>query len=1207
MVNVPPPLLCSTPPPIDFGEDDDDSGLPSTLHLEDADGDADEYSEYGLVTEATLHAKVPSLPELSISIEAAKDLSNGHATATAKPTVEAFNYQVKAPELEATTIEADMPPPLETLEVVAEEEQAEDQEDPEDEEADEEEANTNDNIPSLKLDSLSLYSSESGTLSPVADDQQEQSEQQQETTKAPVLCHQVTLEDVTDDSDEECSPKKPKELFIPEGADNFFAIEIVATPTVKDPPSLSSHLPHVEHHNFAAFQETPPEDLPQMEMKVNGIVEDEDDDDDFGDFADFAAAPAPVVEATAIVSATTAPLAAVAAPVTVVPVETEPDDDDDGFDDFQDFATPPVEAAIVADDGDDDDDFGDFSEPSFVSAEPAVVPQIVLPQPPPPAAALLSITERVKPVLDVMFPNVEASSGEKQAAVKQTPLADVQSLQFGAIEQAHALDYQWVNSEMRHSLVRSLGIDSRNILFGDKWNSSMPRFAANLSYNPLKPLKPTPATVLEPQLISSWQPANNNNSVSSQLPLEESHVQTLQLEQQQVQQEQEPQQQLDQVTMVANADKINLVTSNYSHYSNINNNHDAWDAMELELLSDNLNDNMTINNNNNFNNNNDIHNNNANEMHNFVTHFATICNNNNHAITKTTTTTNTTTTTINNTNITAHVALLDLRLEAATTTSATAAAATPQTSQVKAQPGIANGQGKSEAIDNNSSSSKNSIDEAITSGNDAAHFDDTAATASVFAVAAATATLSPALSADGNGHHFDDSEQLAQPQQQLDLRSSPTPSPPPTTTTTVNSNQQQLHEVSSSNTYALPLKETHIYTPSKSDTAVAKTTTLAPIDFDYEIASAGIIIDETVVKKEYRDVEYKPPPFGLDSPSKLGSKPAAEDDDFSDFQSVTATVSAIKSTTAQQLQPPRNGTPTFGEQMILSPAILLPQTIPLAKPSIEWGDNALASINAEELARIEELFSHQSKPPTISATVAQQSPKQQAPPPQQQQQQEDDEWSDFVSVPVQQQQQQQQQQLQNNHNNNVVKMQKQQQSVAAKEDDWSDFVSSTPLANNTLNSRAAPQFNSGAWQSANFYNNPMSLYQQQQGGHSNLVPKYQSSNNGSSNNNNNNNNVPAIPQQIHMMHDFSTAPTATPLTAQTATYQQQHHQHHQQQLQQQQQQQQQQQRQQFHLGNAKVAPRISLIPDLSFVAPALPTNAGAFMSSLPKPSFSAKK
>ncbi|KAH8312284.1 hypothetical protein KR044_010074 [Drosophila immigrans] len=1066
MVNVPPPLLCSTPPPIDFGEDDDDSGLQSTLHLED--GDADEYSEYGLVTEtrheATLNTKAEPAPS--------PDMRNGHgeaaATATAKDTVEAFNYQVKTPELDAS-YEAETPPPLETLPEAEHEEEVDVVEE-------EEEANTNDNIPSLKLDSLSLYSSESGTLSPVADEQEQQQLPEAIGAKQmPVLCHQVTLEDVTDDSDEECSPKKPKELFIPEGADDYFAIEIIATPTIKESPaSLSNQLPHdIVAHDFAAFQETPPEDIPQMETTTNGIVEDEDDDfGDFGDFADFSAAPAPVVEVPAPVATTVAPVATTAAlvattaasvattaaPVAAAPVQIS-EDDDDGFDDFQDFATPPVEPAHVEnenDDDGDDDDFGDFSEPSFVTAEPAAAPVItpVLPQPPPPAATLLSITERVKPVLDLMFPSLEACSGA-QNAVKQSPLADSQALQFGGIEQAHALDYQWVSSEMRHSLVRSLGIDSRNILFGDKWNSSMPRFAANLSYDPLKPLKPmsaTPSVVLDPQLstISSWQPANNlnnNSSVSSQLPLE-------------------------------------------------------------------------------------------------------------------------------------------------------------------AQPGIADGQGKSEAID-----TSGVIDEAFTgndsSGIDASHFDDTAAATSVFVAAAATATLSPALSADGNGHHFDDGEQLAQ-QQQLDLRSSPSPSPPPTTlqsTATVNSSQQQLHEVTSSNSYALPLKETHIYTPSKSDTAVAKTTTLAPIDFDYEIASAGIIIDETVVKKEYRDVEYKPPPFGLDSPSKVcaiaGGMPGAEDDDFSDFQSVSVSVSAIKHAAAQ-LQPPRNGTPTFGEQMILSPAILLPQSIPLAKPSIEWGDNALASINAEELARIEELFSHQSKPPTISATVAQQSPKQQPLPQHQQQQQqhqqqEDDEWSDFVSVPVQQQQQQQQL---NNHNNNVVK--RPQQTVAAKEDDWSDFVSSTPLAANTLNSRAAPQFNSGAWQSANFYNNPMSLYQSQQQplGHSNLVPKYQSNSNKSSSksNNNNNNNVPAIPQQIHMMHDFSTAPTTTPLTA-PATYQQQHHQHHQQQLQQQQQ----QQRQQFHLGNAKVAPRISLIPDLSFVAPALPTNAGAFMSSLPKPSFSAKK
>ncbi|XP_001999941.2 protein split ends isoform X2 [Drosophila mojavensis] len=1030
MVNVP-PLLCSTPPPIDFGEDDDDSGLQSTLQLED--GEADEYSEYGLVTDThtSFNAKVSELPELPISAEyiahsQPPELSIGPAK-TEKATVEAFNYQVKAADTEIPEGQKMSPKHIDVLAPVAElSELAVEVEQPSEVDDEEEEANANDNLPSLKLDSLSLYSSGSATppstLSPVADEQ---------TTKAPPVCHQVTLEDVTDDSDDECSPKKPKELFIPEGAPDFFAIEIIATPT-QQASAMNNQLPEAKPepevistcktNDVADSNEVLPQEL---NGKVDEAKSQEalSEDDDFGDFADFSAAPA-VVETEQVAN------------------------QDDGFDDFQDFVTPATTTVPTPED-DSDDDFGDFAEPTFESAPPAVAP--ALPQPPPPAAAHLSIDERVKPVLEIMFPKVESSCA--QSAGNQRPLAEAQILHFGAIEQAHALNYQWSSSEMRHSLVRSLAIDSRNILFGDKWNASMPRFAANLSFDPLKPLKPQAA----PGPNFSLLPASNNSS--AQPPLQ--------------------------------------------------------------------------------------------------------------------------------------------GLEAAA--AASAAAATSQ-SQTKAQPSPADGQVASSA------------DEA-TAVVSAACPDDGPAAASIFAAAAATAPLSPALSTDGHGNHFDDIEQLPQQQQQqqqqLDLRGesllpSPSPSPPPALATAVNS--QQLHEITScnstsssisinnnnNNSFSLPLKETHIYTPSKSDTVVAKTTTLAPIDFDYEIASAGIIIDETVVKKEYRDVEYKPP-FGLDSPTKPSSagKPAAEDDDFSDFQSVPAVKSVA------QLQPPRNGTPTFGEQMILSPAILLPQSIPLAKPTIEWGDNAQASINADELARIEELFSHQYKPPTISASVAQQSPKQhqqQQLQQQQKQHQEDDEWSDFVSVPVQQQQQQQQPQQIKHNNNNVQKARKATPIAAAvqKDDDWSDFVSSTPLP-----ARAAPQFNSGAWQSANFYNNPLSLYQQQQQphSHSNLVPKYQS-NNSSSNNNNNSSNNNNIPQQIHMMHDFSTAPTPT---GNAVSYQHQHHQHHQQQLQQQ------HHRQQFHLSNAKVAPRISLIPDLSFVAPALPANAGAFMSSLPKPSFSAKK
>ncbi|XP_033150149.1 uncharacterized protein LOC108603670 isoform X3 [Drosophila busckii] len=914
MVNVPPPLLCSTPPPIDFGEDDDDSGLQSTLHLEDVD--TDEFAEYGLVTEANAKAEIP-IPTT--------ELSNGHIkTAAAEPTAEAFNYELKAGDYQHMYQQQ---LPLEELEADAE-------------------VQAHDNMPSLKLDSLSLYSrsesvSPSGTLSPVSDEQSPATDEQ-----APV----VTLQDITDDSDEECSPKKPKELYIPEGADNFFAIEIVGAKSAAPNPPAKPALNQINEVATAATQAAA--EVQQCEVAATAAANEEfeADDDDFGDFADFSAAPA----------METPPEPKPAQLQQPQPMELQ--SPDDGFDDFQDFATTtttveePAIAASVAPvvsvanadiEEDDDDDFGDFSEPAFVPA-PSATP--TLPQPPPPAAAQLSLDERVKPILELMFPSLHTQ--EPATVNKLTPLADAQSLQFGGVEQAHALEYQWASSEMRHSLVRSLGIDSRNILFGDKWNSSMPRYAANLSYDPLKPLSATVATPLEPQpaSMSSWQP---NPAVAT---LEESHVQTLQLEQQQ---EQPQEQQLDQLTMVANADKINLVTSNYSH--NNNNNHDALDAplpqMETTIVNNTTINNANANANLNLNTNANA---NTNEMHNFVKHFATIFNNNNNNNNHATTTT-TTTIILTNTNITAHDALLELSLE---TVSASAATTETQASEATTQSGAAAGQ---DEINNASDDASEATDN---SNNDAA------AATSVFAAATTTATLSSTLSTDSNGHNFDSRAEFYE-QQQPELRQTPLHSP------TVSNNNNN-------NTYALPLKETHIYTPSKSDTAVAKTTTIAPIDFDYEIASAGIIIDETVVKKEYRDVEYKPP-YSLEASKPAAAatgKAAAEDDDFSDFQSVPA----VKANA--QLQPPRIGTPTFGEQMILSPAVLLPQSIPLAKPSIEWGDNALASINAEEMARIEELFS---KPPTISAAVAQQQP------------QEDDEWSDFVSVPVQQQPQQQQQ------------------------------------------------------------------------------------------------------------------------------------------------------------------------------------------------------
>ncbi|GBP98039.1 hypothetical protein EVAR_71498_1, partial [Eumeta japonica] len=83
-----------------------------------------------------------------------------------------------------------------------------------------------------------------------------------------------------------------------------------------------------------------------------------------------------------------------------------------------------------------------------------------------------------------------------------------------------------------------------------------------------------------------------------------------------------------------------------------------------------------------------------------------------------------------------------------------------------------------------------------------------------------------------------------------------------------------ISEVVVTSTFTGSFKETHIYTPPKANdfenkqaveisTFSSSPTKSSTIDFDYEKAAMGVIIDGTVVKKEYRDVEYNPP-FTMD-------------------------------------------------------------------------------------------------------------------------------------------------------------------------------------------------------------------------------------------------------------------------------------------------------------------------------------------------------
>ena len=496
-------------------------------------------------------------------------------------------------------------------------------------------------------------------------------------------------------------------------------------------------------------------------------------------------------------------------------------------------------------------------------------------------------------------------------------------------------------------------------------------------------------------------------------------------------------------------------------------------------------------------------------------------------------------------------------------------------------------------------------------------------------------------------------------------------------------NVLNINEVVVTSTFTGSFKETHIFTPSKTNdfdtkqitTATASTTSLSspskasPIDFDYEKAAMGVIIDETVVKKEYRDVEYNPP-FSMESLSKPGTakvevydtnvytnsasvlqnsndikmavdtnEEAEEEvndecsDDFTEFQSVTNEIAIQKPTINEGTVTKTNYTTVSHGGMILSPAILIPQAISMEnqKPKIEWGDST-ATINPEELARIEELFpepkslkssnasnsSQKSTPthqvastPSISATVAHKELEG-----------DDDDWSDFVSVSV----------TNNtsthratNSNNNILTKSpagspfKQRSPVVShrmppsttnlhsnsnNDDEWCDFVSSAPPSSQPApSSYRIPQFNSGAWQNANFYNNPLSMYHK---GPLNIPTTATKS---LYNNNNNystisqqpyqiTNNLPPVnqqmtnnayhqqQQQIHVMQNFSTAPVPTPERLSAAAVAAKNN--------------------QFQVGSAKVAPSIALIPDLGFVAPAIPTHT-SFINSLPKPSISTKK
>ncbi|XP_025163966.1 aftiphilin isoform X2 [Harpegnathos saltator] len=168
--------------------------------------------------------------------------------------------------------------------------------------------------------------------------------------------------------------------------------------------------------------------------------------------------------------------------------EDAPNEDDD-FGDFTNFSSTTVEWQHEDAKGpttvEDDDDFGDFND--FETSVGVVETQQFSLKESICRIENKNAANKIEDIITNMFSaSTEHHEVELQSLINKT---DKVWQNVKSVEETNALTYQWANSSSNNVLLNALGIDSRNILFGPRWNPNVPRFAANLGFTPLEPIK----------------------------------------------------------------------------------------------------------------------------------------------------------------------------------------------------------------------------------------------------------------------------------------------------------------------------------------------------------------------------------------------------------------------------------------------------------------------------------------------------------------------------------------------------------------------------------------------------------------------------------------------------------------------------------------------------------------------------------------------
>ncbi|CAH0690205.1 unnamed protein product [Spodoptera exigua] len=485
-----PPLVCSTPPPPDQCEDDKDPGdfdLSYNLSQEDDD---DEENDYNYGNFSSFNHYGPNDKPLEINnLEDARTIDNSinkemfiEYEISKEAEQSSSSSQIGTNDVHENKLKCDEDMNIEDLNLKLDDEIVDNV--VESDEIENSDQNT-DSIKDLNIPSNSNDSSQEDVST---------------NTYENVIEHTPTKETLAETGEAVVEQESPDDHSIDIRVKHENLIEDTKDKAVEIPVITNEPIEEDCIEKLNEIPENIEHSVKQFDIESNENVE----DDDFGDFDEFQFVNTKSVVASVVDSSN--------------PWENNETSEVDfgnftaNFDDNKSPVEDTVNTEtrtspsgesneiIKEDDTCEDDDFGDFddfkSSAKLVSSEDQGEDSCH-------EMSVLNlqstdnehhIMESVSKVLSSVFSEEISEPSEEFEGKLEQFLSETWG-HLMEIDERQPYIVNWNNSLGQKTLLKALCIDSRNILFGPKWSSHMPKYAANLSVAPLQPQKQAAAPV----------------------------------------------------------------------------------------------------------------------------------------------------------------------------------------------------------------------------------------------------------------------------------------------------------------------------------------------------------------------------------------------------------------------------------------------------------------------------------------------------------------------------------------------------------------------------------------------------------------------------------------------------------------------------------------------------------------------------------------